>query len=59
MDQHEIDSRAIGQRIEALRYDTDAGYVVIELESGEDLWVSSDAEGHSVFVERTTSESVA
>ena len=38
----QIRSAAIGQRITALRYDAEAGYVVVELESGEELWVASD-----------------
>ena len=45
---HEIRSPAIGQRIVGLRYDGEAGYVVIELEDGDELWVSADAEGYHV-----------
>ena len=42
-----IHSPAIGQRITALHYDS--GYVVVELESGEEMWVSADWEGYQVF----------
>jgi len=38
---HELRSQAIGQRIISLGYDTESGYVVIELESGDDLWIAA------------------
>ncbi len=44
-----ISSAAVGCRIESLRYDAEAGYVVIELDSGEELWVQADGEGYHIF----------
>ena len=44
-----IHSPAIGATIDGLRYEADAGYVVIELDSGEELWVSADRVGCHVF----------
>ncbi len=44
-----IRSPAIGATIAGLRYEPDAGYVVIELDSSEKLWVQADAEGYHVF----------
>ncbi len=32
-----------------LRYEPDAGYVVIELDSGEELWVQADGGGFHIF----------
>ena len=50
---HEIRSDAIGQRKEALRYDVESGYVVIKLDSGDELWVAAGCrEGYHVFVAR-------
>ncbi len=44
-----ISSPAIGSKIESLHYDADSGYLVIELDSGEELWISADWEGYRLF----------
>ncbi len=44
-----IYSAAVGSRIEALSYDAETGYLVIELESNEQLWLSADSEGFHIF----------
>ena len=44
-----INSPAVGATIAGLRYEPDAGYVVIELDSGEELWVSADGGGFHIF----------
>ena len=46
-----IYSAAIGQRITALSYDAEAGYLVIKLDSGEELWISADWEGYHVLLD--------
>jgi len=43
-----IHSPAIGSKIESLHYDAESGYLVIELDSGEELWISADYEGYHV-----------
>ena len=45
-----ISSTAIGHRIESLRYDAETGYLVIELDNSQQLWLSADREGYHVFV---------
>ena len=35
---------------EALRYDAEAGYVVLKLANGEELWVSANWEGYHAFL---------
>ncbi len=40
----------LGRRIAGLRYDPDAGYAVIELADGDELWVSADREGCHVLI---------
>ena len=49
LDKKPIHSPAIGAKIESLRYDAEAGYVVIELYSGENLWISADWCGYHVL----------
>ena len=44
-----IRSPAVGAKIESLCYDAESGYVVIELENGEELWVSADSSGYHVL----------
>ena len=47
-----IESPAIGARIESIRYEPDAGFIVVELADGEELWVQADGEGYHVFAIR-------
>ena len=42
---------AIGATIAGLRYEVDAGYVVIELTDGRELWVQADGEGCNITTE--------
>lgn len=43
-------SPAIGQRIEAVRYDAESGYVVVLLDSRDELWVAACyEEGYHLF----------
>jgi len=35
-----------------MHYDAESGYIVIELDSGEELWVSADRVGCHVFATR-------
>ena len=44
-----IHSPALGSKIESLHYDAESGYVVIGLDSGEELWISADYEGYHVL----------
>ena len=44
-----IHSPAIGSKIESLHYEADSGYLVIELDSGQELWVSADWDGYHVL----------
>ena len=49
---------AIGARIDAVRYDSDSGYIVLTLNSGSELWVkASYEEGYHLIVERTATDS--
>ncbi len=43
-------SPAIGQRITALSYDVETGYLVIELDNSQQLWLSADNDGFHVFM---------
>ncbi len=45
-----IISPAIGATIAGLRYEPNAGFVVIELDSGEELWVSADYCGYHLVM---------
>ena len=45
-----ICSAAVGHRIESLSYYAEAGYLVIELESNQQLWLSADCSGYHVFM---------
>lgn len=45
-----IHTPAIGQCITALSYDAETGYLVIELESNQQLWLSTDCGGFHVFM---------
>ena len=44
-----IKSPAIGATIAGLRYEPDAGFVVVELASGVELWVQVDGGGFHIF----------
>ena len=46
-----INSTAIGCRIEAVSYDADTGYLVMKLDSGEELWISADWCGYHVLLD--------
>ena len=51
LDKKPIHSPAIGSKIESLHYDAESGYVVIELDSGEELWISADWCGYHVLLD--------
>lgn len=46
-----LEARLRGRRIAGLRYDPEAGFVVVELTDGAELWVSADREGCQTFDE--------
>jgi len=52
----DIHSSAIGAKIKSLSYDAESGYVVIELDSGEELWISADWAAYHVFSEKRSDE---
>ena len=45
-----LDARLRGRRVGGLRHEPEAGFVVVELEDGGELWISADWEGCSAGV---------
>ena len=45
-----IRSAAIGHKTESLKYDAEAGYLIIELDNRMQLWLSADSESFHIFM---------